>query len=71
VLGLTWFEQERVKAAIFVVFKVANFALFLIEKDPIFSTLSSFSNFVVFRILREQNKCQNEVYTENRNFKKQ
>jgi len=27
VLNLTWFEQESVKAAIFVVFKVANFAL--------------------------------------------
>jgi len=28
VLSLTRFEQESVKAAIFVVFKVANFALF-------------------------------------------
>jgi len=50
-MSLTWFEQDSVKAASFVVFKVANFALFVIAKDPIFSILSSFINFVVFRIL--------------------
>lgn len=70
-LSLAWFEQERVKAAIFVVFKVANVAI--IAKDPHFSILSSFCNinFVVFRIRGEENKCKTEVYTENRNFKKQ
>jgi len=36
VLSLPWFEQESVKAAIFVVLKVANFALFVIAKDAIF-----------------------------------